>query len=372
MDFLRAEQVDRLGVGRPHRADVLLLRDEELLHLDEVRIAEVVRVAELLHVERGGEDHLERIVAPRHPATGGILEEDAPAVDLGQVLLVVDDRVVAPQIVEGVEASVVHRPLRPANVIVEVVDVGDLALVDREDHAVPGQLLDEGMLEREEVELLGGARVDPRDRLGVGDRELDLQIDVVLLLERLPVLVSCGHGIAVDAQGPGQRLPQRRVHGAPRPQDAATHQRRGGQASSAERRHEVPPSARDLFSRHGCPSRESRQRSRPRSNSPAITRANEAATMSVAMALSSGLTIEPSVDQIWMGSVLSLPIVNSVRMNSSNDSVKAKSALPTMPGRMSGKVTCLNVVISSAPRSMAASSSDSSNRCSRVEMRTNT
>src|SRR5881296_3683181 len=346
MDFLRAEQVDRLGVGRPHRADVLLLRDEELLHLGEVRLAEVVRVAELLHVERGGEDHLERIVAPRHPATGGILEEDAPAVDLGQVLLVVDDRVVAPQIVEGVEASVVHRPLRPANVIVEVVDVGDLALVDREDHAVPGQLLDEGMLEREEVELLGGARVDPRDRLGVGDREL-------------------------DPQGPGQRLPQRRVHGAPRPQDAATHQR-GGQASSAERRHEVPPSARDLFSRHGCPSRESRQRSRPRSNSPAITRANEAATMSVAMALSSGLTIEPSVDQIWMGSVLSLPIANSVRMNSSNDSVKAKSALPTMPGRMSGNVTCQNVVISSAPRSIAASSSDSSKRCSRVEMSTKT
>src|SRR5262249_34367919 len=298
------------------------------------------------------------------------LEEHAPAVDLGQVLLVVDDRVVAPQIVEGVEPSVVHRPLRPSDVVVEVVDVGDLALLDREDHAVPGQLLDEGMLEREEVELLGGARVDARDRLGVGHRELDLQIDVVLLLERLHVLVPCGHGIAVDTQGTRQRLTPGYVDGAPRPQDATAHQR-GGQASAADRRHEIPPSARDLVRRHGRPP-ESRQRSRPRSSSPAITRANDAATMSVAMALSSGLTIEPSVDQIWIGSVLSLPIVNSVRMNSSNDSVKAKRALPTIPGRMSGNVTCQNVVILSAPGSIAASASDSSNRCRRVEMRTKT
>ena len=67
-----------------------------------------------------------------------------------------------------------------------------------------------------------------------------------------------------------------------------------------------------------------------------------------------------------------MPDTKLVTTKSSIDRLNASSAAAMMPGRMSGKVTFQNVVSSSAPRSIAASSSRRSKPDSRALMVTTT
>src|SRR5438552_17804925 len=76
-----------------------------------------------------------------------------------------------------------------------------------------------------------------------------------------------------------------------------------------------------------------------------------------ARALSFGVTPNLTNDQMYMGSVLSGPMVKKVTMNSSKVSVKAINAPASTPGRMRGNVTCQKVRHGVAPRSIAAASS---------------
>src|SRR3954454_13616425 len=88
-------------------------------------------------------------------------------------------------------------------------------------------------------------------------------------------------------------------------------------------------------------------------------------------------TIEPTT-LIWTGSalrwieytqignVLAVPDTKLVTTKSSMDRLNASSAAAMIPGRISGNVTFQNVVSSSAPRSIAASSSRRSNPDSRA------
>src|SRR5579859_1260266 len=74
------------------------------------------------------------------------------------------------------------------------------------------------------------------------------------------------------------------------------------------------------------------------------------------------------IPKISSGSVLSLPAVSSVRANSSYESVKPNSAIPTMPGATIGSTTCRNTCHGLAPRSRAASSHRRSKRFSTANM----
>src|SRR4030088_1870330 len=84
-------------------------------------------------------------------------------------------------------------------------------------------------------------------------------------------------------------------------------------------------------------------------------------TMMVASALTSGLTPSRTLEKMTMGNVLEPgPATNCEITTSSQDKVKASSQPETSAGTMSGSVIRKNTFAGRAPRSMAASSSDSS------------
>src|SRR5256885_824600 len=85
-------------------------------------------------------------------------------------------------------------------------------------------------------------------------------------------------------------------------------------------------------------------------------------TMIVARALTSGVTPKRTLEKMTIGNVLEPgPATNCVMTRSSQDRVNASSHPEAIAGRMSGKVMRKNTRNGRAPRSMAASSSASSN-----------
>ncbi len=89
--------------------------------------------------------------------------------------------------------------------------------------------------------------------------------------------------------------------------------------------------------------------------------------MMVPTALISGVMPRLSVDQIYIGSVLSRPVRKNVTGISSKDSVNEIRALPITAERIFGKVTYQNVCQGRAPRSAEASSNERLRRCSRAK-----
>jgi putrescine transport system permease protein len=85
-------------------------------------------------------------------------------------------------------------------------------------------------------------------------------------------------------------------------------------------------------------------------------------TMMVASALISGLTPRRTLEKMSIGNVVEPgPDTKLVITRSSHDSVKASSHPEMIAGRMIGSVMTKNTFAGRAPRSIAASSSDSSN-----------
>src|ERR1700736_4243847 len=89
-------------------------------------------------------------------------------------------------------------------------------------------------------------------------------------------------------------------------------------------------------------------------------------TMMVARALTSGLTPSRTLEKMTMGSVLEPgPATNCEITRSSHDRVKASNQPDTSAGTINGSVILKKTFAGRAPRSMAASSSDSSKPTSR-------
>jgi hypothetical protein len=91
----------------------------------------------------------------------------------------------------------------------------------------------------------------------------------------------------------------------------------------------------------------------------------------VAIAFIVGDTPLRNIPQITIGRVFLFPIIKKVTRNSSKDRAKVSIITPIIDGLMSGNVTYLNVCSVVAPRSLAASSTETSNPDSR-EFMTNT
>ena len=70
----------------------------------------------------------------------------------------------------------------------------------------------------------------------------------------------------------------------------------------------------------------------------------------------SGVIPRLSVDQMYMGNVLSRPVRKKVTGISSNETVNDRRALPIAAERILGRVTFKNVRIGPRPRSFDASS----------------
>src|ERR1700722_4816511 len=89
-------------------------------------------------------------------------------------------------------------------------------------------------------------------------------------------------------------------------------------------------------------------------------------TMRVASAFTSGLTPRRTFEKITIGKVVEAgPATNCDTTTSSHEIVNASSHPETIAGTMSGSVIRKNTVTGRAPKSMAASSNDSSNPASR-------
>ncbi|MNP43477.1 hypothetical protein D3C76_1372980 [compost metagenome] len=73
-----------------------------------------------------------------------------------------------------------------------------------------------------------------------------------------------------------------------------------------------------------------------------------------------GSTVRRIIDQTIIGSVVSLPLTNTVMINSSNDRANTRMAAPIRLGRRIGRVTMRNACSGLAPRSRAASSREGS------------
>src|SRR6185312_2312477 len=123
-----------------------------------------------------------------------------------------------------------------------------------------------------------------------------------------------------------------------------------------------PFSGQRLVAAASCMSRSRRLCRRRIHNVATTTPLATTDTMRVASAFTSGLTPSRTLEKITMGSVLDPgPATNCEMTRSSHERVKASSHPASTAGRMSGSVMRQNTFAGRAPRSCAASSSDSSN-----------
>ncbi len=68
----------------------------------------------------------------------------------------------------------------------------------------------------------------------------------------------------------------------------------------------------------------------------------DSASATIDAALMVGFTVRRIIDQIISGKVVSLPLTNTVMMNSSNESAKVRMAAPASVGPSIGSVTRRN------------------------------